>query len=75
MRAVECINTHTAAMAAEECVFTAEMGMGSPGLPYYTPQQLARSPSIQQGMDPETERRNRLQYTIFIQHVGMDMSV
>jgi hypothetical protein len=49
--------------------------MGSPGLPFYTRQELARSPSVLQGMDPDTERRNRLQYTTFIQDVGMDLEV
>lgn len=62
-------------MSAQDCVITAETGIGSPGLPFYTREQLARSPSIQQGMDPDTERRNRLQYTVFIQNVGMDLGV
>jgi hypothetical protein len=62
-------------MSAQDCIITAETGIGSPGLPFYTREQLARSPSIQQGMDPDTERRNRLQYTVFIQHVGMDLGV
>lgn len=62
-------------MSAQDCIITAETGIGSPGLPFYTWEQLARSPSIQQGMDPDTERRNRLQYTVFIQQVGMDLGV
>lgn len=62
-------------MSAQDCIITAETGIGSPGLPFYTREQVARSPSIQQGMDPDTERRNRLQYTVFIQQVGMDLGV
>lgn len=62
-------------MAQEDCVIVAETGIGSPGLPFYTREQLARSPSIQQGMDPDSERRSRLQYTVFIQQVGQDLSV
>jgi hypothetical protein len=61
--------------ALQDCRITADTGIGSPGLPFYTKEQLAKSPSIQQGMDPDTERRNRLQYTVFIQQVGMDLSV
>lgn len=60
---------------ADDCIITADSGIGSPGLPFYTREQLSRSPSIQQGMDPDTERRNRLQYVVFIQQVGMDLAV
>lgn len=69
------LRTNSSAMAQQDCVVMADTGIGSPGLPFYTRQQLARSPSVQQGMDPDIERRNRLQYTVFIQQVGMDLSV
>lgn len=53
----------------------AETGVGSPGLPLYTREQLKQSPSVQQGMDPDTERRNRLQYAAFITELGMSLQV
>jgi hypothetical protein len=54
---------------------TASSGIGSAGLPLYTHEQLAQSPSIQQGMDPDTERRHRLQYTEFITQLGLATGV
>lgn len=53
----------------------ATSGIGSVGLPLYTREQLAHAPSIQQGMDPDTERRHRLQYTQFITQLGIHLAV
>lgn len=54
---------------------TADSGVGSAGLPLYTQQQLLASPSVRQGMDPDTQRRHRLQYTQFITELGMSLTV
>eukprot|EP00775_Hariotina_reticulata_P004713 gene4713-4963_t len=50
-------------------------GIGSPGLPLYTRQQLESSPSQRDGMDPRKEAQWRRQYTHFISDVGKALEV
>jgi hypothetical protein len=61
--------------AAGIAMVLADSGVGSAGLPLYSREALERSPSAEQGMHPDLERRHRLQYTQFITELGISLQV